>query len=53
MQALGKVSFLFFLENSLPRALTVALGKDLLSIFSEKFFAEGYGQGPRQRPEKF
>jgi len=43
--------FLFFLENSLSRALTIALGKDLFSIFSDKFCAEGYGygQGPRQR----
>jgi len=29
-----------------------ALGKDLFLIFPGIFFAEGYGQGPRQRPVK-
>ena len=49
MKTLGKVSFLFFSGEFFAEGLD----KDLFSIFFEKFFAEGYGQGPRQRPVKF
>ena len=43
--ALGKEFFL----KPLPRASSLALGKEIFRIFPKKIFAEGYCQGPRQR----
>ena len=42
----------FFLK-SLPRASSLALGKEIFRIFSKKTFAEGYCKGPRQRNSFF
>ena len=46
MQTLGKISFLFFLENSLPRALTIALGKELFCIFFWEIICRGLWPKP-------
>ena len=35
--------------KSLPRASSLALGKEIFRIFPKKTFAEGYCKGPRQR----
>ena len=39
----------FEIFNPLPRAYSLALGKEIGRIFSKKIFAEGYCLGPRQR----
>jgi len=45
-----KMPRFFLKKNSLPRATRRPLAKSVRRNFSTNFFAEGYGEGPRQRP---
>ena len=44
-----QINFFIFLKKPLPRASSLALGKEIFRIFPKKIFAEGYCQCPRQR----